>query len=90
MFAPEIIGDFVQHTNNYAKWKIEQKGSEDPVWYDVTENERAYFGIHIFMGIDALPRYKDYWSKDRFIGNEGIKSVMTERWKFNGNKMKIL
>jgi hypothetical protein len=31
------------------------------------------------MGIDELPRYKDYWSKDRFIGNEGIKSVMTER-----------
>jgi hypothetical protein len=76
MFAPEIIGDFVQHTNNYAKWKIEQKGSEDPVWYDVTENElRAYFGIHIFMGINELLRYKDYWSKDRFIGNEGIKSV---------------
>lgn len=80
MFAPEIIGDFVQHTNNYAKWKIEQKGSEDPVWYDVTENElRAYFGIHIFMGINELPRYKDYWSKDRFIGNEGIKSVMTSK-----------
>jgi hypothetical protein len=80
MFAPEIIGDFVQHTNNYAKWKIEQKGSEDPVWYDVTENElRAYFGIHIFMGINELLRYKDYWSKDRFIGNEGIKSVMTSK-----------
>jgi hypothetical protein len=41
MFAPEIIGDFVQHTNNYAKWKIEQKGSEDPVWYDeLIFNER--------------------------------------------------
>ena len=80
MFAPEIIGDFVQHTNNYAKWKIEQKGSEDPVWYDVTVNElRAYFGIHIFMGINELPRYKDYWSKDRFIGNEEIKSVMTSK-----------
>jgi hypothetical protein len=73
------ICDLGQHTNNCAKWKIEQKGSEERVWYGVTENERAYFGIHIFMGIDALPRYKDYWSKDRVIGNEGIKSVMTER-----------
>jgi hypothetical protein len=69
----------------------EQKGSEDPVWYDVTVNElRAYFGMHIFMGINELPRYKDYWSKDRFIGNEGIKSVMTvKRYEKIENSVEI-
>ena len=28
------------------------------------------------MGINPLPGYEDYWSRDNFIRNEGIKSVM--------------
>lgn len=48
------------------------------MWYEVTENEiAAYLGMSVFMGINRLPSYKDYWSKDAFLGNEGIKSVMT-------------
>jgi hypothetical protein len=42
------------------------------------------------MGINELPRYKDYWSKDRFIGNEGIKSVMTvKRYEKIENSVEI-
>ena len=72
MFSPEVVGDMVRHTNNYARWKMEQKGEVDALWYDVTENElRAYLGVNIIMGISELPSYKDYWSRDKFIGNEG-------------------
>lgn len=37
----------------------------------------AYLGINIVMGINEMPTYKDYWSKNLFLGNEWIKSVMT-------------
>lgn len=78
MFSPGIISNFVRHTNNYAQWKMEQKGEEDRVWYEITEPEmRAYLGLNIVMGINQLPSYKDYWSKDLFLGNEGTKSIMT-------------
>lgn len=80
MFSPEIINDFVQHTNNYAWWKMQQKGEEDRVWYDIMEEEmKAYLGLNIVMGINQLPSYKDYRSKDLFLGNEGTKSIMTVR-----------
>ena len=80
MFSPEVVGDMVRHTNNYARWKMEQKGEVDALWYDVTENElRAYLGVNIIMGINELPSYKDYWSRDKFIGNEGIKSTYIVR-----------
>ena len=52
----------------------------DSLWYEITDNElRAYFGVNIFMGINELPGYKDYWSRDNFIGNDGIKSTFTIR-----------
>lgn len=31
------------------------------------------------MGINQVPSYKDYWAKNLFLGNEGVKSVMTVR-----------
>lgn len=78
MFSEEQISAFVRHTNNYARWKIAQRGEADPVWHEVTEAEMwAYLGINIVMGINEMPTYKDYWSKNLFLGNEGIKSVMT-------------
>jgi hypothetical protein len=40
---------------------------------------RTYFGVNIFMGINELPGYKDYWSRDNFIGNDWIKSTFTIR-----------
>lgn len=78
MFSEEQISAFVRHTNNYARLKIAQRGEADPVWYEVTEAEmRAYLGINIVMGINEMQTYKDYWSKNLLLGNEGIKSVMT-------------
>lgn len=57
---------------------MEQKGEEDSVWYEIKEPEiRAYLGLNIVMGINQIPSYKDYWFKDLFLRNEGVKSVMT-------------
>ena len=80
MYSMNIIPDFVRHTSSYTRWKMEQSETDDPIWYEVAENEmKAYLSMNIFMGINKLPGYKDYWSKNNFIGNEGIKSVMTVR-----------
>jgi hypothetical protein len=44
MFNPDMIGNIVRNTNNYARWKMDPKGEEDPLWYEITDNElRAYF-----------------------------------------------
>jgi hypothetical protein len=65
MFNPDMIRNMVCNTNNYARWKMDQKGEEDPLWYEITDNELcAYFGVNIFMGINELPGYKDYLCKD--------------------------
>lgn len=78
MFSEEQISAFVRHTNNYARLKFAQRGEADPVWYEVTEAEmQAYLGINIVMGINEMQTYKDNWSKNLLLGNEGIKSVMT-------------
>lgn len=37
---------------------------------------RVYLGINIMMGINEMFFYKDYWFKNFFFGNEGIKLVM--------------
>lgn len=37
---------------------------------------RVYLGINIVMGINEMFIYKDYWFKNFFFGNEGIKLVM--------------
>lgn len=58
MFSPDIISDFVRHTNNYAQWKMEQKGKEDSVWSKskMTEPEmRAYLGLKAGVDLDFLP-----------------------------------
>jgi hypothetical protein len=44
MFNPDMIGNIVRNTNNYARWKMDPKGEEDPLWYEITDNELcAYF-----------------------------------------------
>ena len=39
---------------------------------------KAYLGLCIMMGIVVLPQVADYWSKDIFLENRGIKAVMTK------------
>ncbi|KAK3701244.1 hypothetical protein QZH41_003196 [Actinostola sp. cb2023] len=39
---------------------------------------KAYIGMWIVMGINVLPEIAMYWSNDSFIGNDGIKAVMTK------------
>jgi hypothetical protein len=50
---PSLMGEFAQHTNAAAPHG----------WRPTTAAELyAFFGAHLFMGIDRLPRTEMYWS----------------------------
>eukprot|EP00062_Callorhinchus_milii_P007407 gi/632948985/ref/XP_007889898.1/ PREDICTED: piggyBac transposable element-derived protein 4-like isoform X2 [Callorhinchus milii] len=73
-----LFSDFVEHTNSYARWKMGHEGAADARWVDVSEVEmRCYIGLNVLMGINQLPNYKLYWSRDNLFGNDGVKSIMT-------------
>ena len=56
-----------KQTNLYAS----QKGTSP--WENVSEEEmKAFFGIHVSMGLLRLPSLYDYWSTNPLIGTPGI------------------
>jgi hypothetical protein len=77
-----LVNSFVTHTNSYAQFVIQNKRASDPsyvdsLWYPTHMCEmRAFIGLNVFFGLNPLPNYKQYWSTDPFLGNEGIRSVM--------------
>ena len=87
-FPDEFILKIVENTNSYADWYREHKllrnpRWEDKLWPDTGELEtgleemKAYFGLMILFGVNPMPQYKDYWSANIFIGNEGAKRTMS-------------
>ena len=38
---------------------------------------KAFIGVNYFMAINKLPNLQNYWDSDIFIGNEGIRNIMT-------------
>lgn len=86
LFLSAELWDMVtKFTNEFAANKIAQKKRTDPtysdkLWVDVTAEEiKAYTGLCILMGVNPIPQYRMYWSKDMYIGNKGIQSVMSSR-----------
>ena len=45
----------------------------------------AFLGLNILMGINQLPKIKQYWDSDLFLGNAGFKTIMPSRrfWILN-------
>ena len=89
-FLDSLVQEITEHTNAYALHSIRKKrqtkpGFQDRLWPEdgsanvTTEEMRAYLGLLILFGVSPRPQYKDYWSSDVFIGNEGVKSVMSLR-----------
>ena len=78
VFRPDMMAQFARNTNNYARWKMETSGENDPRWSETDVYEiRAYIGMNILMGINPLPEADMYWSRDTFLGNIGIQETMT-------------
>ena len=67
-----IIDHIVSETNLYAS----QKGRTFLTNYDEL---KVFLGINCFMGINKLPSVASYWEVEQYIGNDGIKNVMTRQ-----------
>ena len=70
--AQTLIEHIVSETNLYAS----QKGRTFLTNYDEL---KAFLGINYFMGINKLPSVASYWEVEQYIGNDGIKNVMTRQ-----------
>ena len=77
-----IVTDFVKYTNSYSRYVQERKRTADLNYVDTQWSEtdklemNAFLGINIFFGLNQLPTYKQYWSPDPFLGNQGLQNVM--------------
>ena len=69
--AQEIIDHIVSETNIHAA----QKGSNFLTNHDEL---KAFLGMNYLMGINKLPSVANFWEVDHYIGNDGIKHVMTQ------------
>ena len=86
LFIPDQVFEMmVENTNKYVDWSVNRKRAVDPNyvekhWTDTSVEEmKAYFGLNILFGLNHVPSYRQYWSTDPFLGNEGIKRVMPLR-----------
>jgi hypothetical protein len=69
-YTPEIIGQIVQATNNYARSIGTSERSRGKDWYDTTAQEiYVYLAIRIYMTLHIENEVSDYWG----ISNIGAK-----------------
>ena len=66
----QLLQIIVDESNRYAQ----QKGRE---FQTNVEEMRAFLGINFIMTINKLPTIKSYWQCNQFLGNEGIRSVIS-------------
>ena len=84
-FTEEVISKICTNSNLYHKHCVELKcvvhpQYQDKHWSDIKLNQiKSYFGISIILGTNKLGRYRNYWSLDPFLGNEGVKKCMPIR-----------
>nr|XP_006825606.1 PREDICTED: piggyBac transposable element-derived protein 1-like [Saccoglossus kowalevskii] len=66
-------------TNKYAKYHQKYIAKKlNARWHNTNFTEmQAFFGVMICMGVDHKSAIDDYWSRDPFLQNMGIASVMT-------------
>ena len=66
----DLVSLICDQTNLYA----EQNGR---TFRTTSEEVRAFLGVNFMMTICKLPNIKCYWHADEYIGNEGIRNVLT-------------
>jgi hypothetical protein len=76
-FNSVLINEILDNTNSYADWCF-AAGQTAVNWKPVDIIEmKAFLGMCIIFGLVPVKCYKTYWNNDPFLGNVGIKSVMT-------------
>lgn len=72
LLTTEMLQKFVYETNLYSTQK---HGGLNPTPTNCREIKN-FIGINIFMGIEKLPSYRDFWSSDPKLRNEFVAKIM--------------
>ena len=64
-FDDSLVQMIVDETNRYVEQVLQ---GTDKVWSTTNEEIRAYMGFMILMGINHLPKIRDYWSVSKYFG----------------------
>ena len=77
----DVLDSIVDNTNRYANWKIARENlTQLRVWpkpVDVAEL-KAFLAINVVMGLNPVPTYKNMWDESPFLGNPGVKAIMSK------------
>ena len=82
-FTQTVYESIQRNTNLFFQYKLTERRRLNPsyshkTWYNVTLEElKAYLGICVIMGLTRTPRYRSYWSSNRFLKNEEICKVFS-------------
>ena len=71
MQLDKLVTLIVTETNRYA-----QQNRRNSLRINAAEM-KAFLGMNYIMGVNKLPTIHDYWESDDYVGNEGIRNVMT-------------
>ena len=75
MQLDKLVTLIVTETNRYAQ----QNGRN---FVTNAAEMKAFLSMNYIMGVNKLPTIHRYWESDDYVGNEGIRNVMTrERFK---------
>ena len=77
LFTDNMLQEIVRESNLYASQKLSAERFAKFSAISLAEL-KAFLGICIVMGVNTLPKTADYWSTDPYLGNDGIKRVMTK------------
>ena len=82
-FSDNVFQPICDNTNKFREFRVQQKNITSPnfvekFWEDTDVPEmKAYFGIAVMFGLLNQPRYRNFWSKDPFLGNQGVQRVFS-------------
>ena len=90
-FTDELLSTIVQNTNSYALWSIRNKRIlnpryTDPQWHmngedNITLPElKAVLGLQLIFGLNPVKQYSIAFSSCTFLGNEGVRHTMSQKW----------
>ena len=82
-FSDNIFETICKNSNNFKIFRCQQKRLIQPqydekFWEDTHIPEmKAFFGLSVMFGLLNQPRYRNFWSKDPFLGNIGVQRVFS-------------
>ena len=82
-FSDQVFQRICDNTNKFKNFRVQQKRITSPdyteqFWNDTDLLEmKAYFRLSIMFGLLNQPRYRNFWSKDPFLGNPGVQRVFS-------------